>query len=59
MSNADASERARLAAQARWGDRVVRRAAETVIERAGSLYAELREQVHEATAGGEDDAGAG
>jgi hypothetical protein len=55
----DASEAARSLANARWGDAVARRAAQVVIERAGQLPADLREQVHEATAGGEGGEGAG
>jgi hypothetical protein len=54
----DASEAARSLAAARWGDAVARRAAQVVIERAGQLPADIREAVHEATAGGEDGAGA-
>ena len=55
MSNADASERAELAARARWGARVAVRSAHVVIDRAGELPADVREAVHLATgpAGGE------
>lgn len=56
MSNADArSEQASRAARERWGNQVAVRSAETVIERAGELPAEIRAAVHEVTApaGGE------
>jgi hypothetical protein len=59
MSTSDASSAARELNRIRWGDAVARRAAQVVIERADQLPDDLREQVHQATAGGEGDAGAG
>lgn len=44
MSNADATAVARAAAVARWGDRVLRRSAATVLERA-ELSAEVRQEL--------------
>jgi hypothetical protein len=51
----EASEAGRALVAARWGNQVAVRSAETVIERAAELPAELRAAVHEATgpAGGE------
>lgn len=48
------SEAARALAQRRWGDAVVVRAAQTVIDRAGELPAATRALVHLATADQED-----
>ena len=45
----DASEAGRALAAARWGNTVAVRSAETVIERAAELPAEIRAAVHEAT----------
>jgi hypothetical protein len=45
MSNADASEVARLAARARWGSRVVSRAVSVVVERRDELDAEQLAQL--------------
>jgi hypothetical protein len=54
MSDAQASDAARALAQARWGDTVVRRAAEVVIERVDELPPTVRAQLHLATADQED-----
>jgi len=51
MSNADASEAARLAARARWGSRVPDHAAEIVIERYGELADATRARLAELVAG--------
>ena len=55
MADPDASEHARALNRARWGSQVAVRSAEVVIERADELPADIREQVHQATAppGGE------
>jgi len=51
MSNADTPERPGVAgARARWGAQVAVRSAGIVIERAGQLPDDIREQVHQATA---------
>jgi hypothetical protein len=55
MTDPDASEHGRGLNRSRWGNQVAVRSAETVIERADELPAEIRAAVHEATAppGGE------
>lgn len=49
MADPDASEHARALNRARWGNQVVVRSAETVIERVDELPADLREQLHQLT----------
>jgi hypothetical protein len=61
MSNPDASEAARALNRARWGDRVLRRAAATVLERGDVsevVRAELAEFIAKSRAGA-DGAGTG
>jgi hypothetical protein len=49
MADTKASAAARELLRQRWGNRVVSRAAQTVIDRADELPADLAEQVHAAT----------
>jgi hypothetical protein len=47
MSNADATAVARAAAVARWGDRVLRRSVDVVLERADMLSARTRAELEQ------------
>lgn len=55
MSNADASEVARVAARARWGTRVLDHAVEVVISRSEQLRDAQREQLRAVADGPAED----
>jgi hypothetical protein len=53
MSDPDPASAARELNRIRWGDTVARRAAQVVIDRADQLPDDIRQAVHDATAGGD------